>query len=92
MKVNFYSTLRMVVGEKTVEVALEAGGTVSQLVAVMIQSYPALKREILDDSGRLYRHINVIVNGRSAPFLENGMDTVLRQEDTVSIFPAVGGG
>ena len=32
------------------------------------------------------------VNGRNAPLLENGLDTILTPQDTVSLFPAVGGG
>lgn len=92
MKVNFYATLRQVVGEKTVDFDLENGCTVRQLVDEMIRSFPALRRELLDERGELYRHVHVFVNGRDASFLENGMDTILSPEDTVGVFPAVGGG
>ena len=34
----------------------------------------------------------VIVNGRDTPYLENAFDTVLKSEDRISVFPAVGGG
>jgi molybdopterin synthase sulfur carrier subunit len=92
MKVNFYATLRQVVGTKTVDLALAEGATVHQLVAEMIRCYPGLQRELLDEQGQLYGHVHVFVNGRDAQYLENGLDTPLSTEDTLGVFPAVGGG
>jgi len=92
MQVNFYATLRPIVGGKTVEFPLSEGSTVGQLVELVVTTYPALRQELLDESGKLYGHVHVFVNGRDAPLLYNALDTVLRPEDVVSIFPAVGGG
>jgi molybdopterin synthase sulfur carrier subunit len=36
--------------------------------------------------------VHVFVNGRDAPFLENALETVLKEDDTITVFPAVGGG
>jgi molybdopterin synthase sulfur carrier subunit len=92
MKVSFYATLRQVVGAKTVEFSLPQGATVQQLVDEMIRCYPGLKHELLNEQGQLYQHVHVFVNGRDASFLSQGMDTPLEAEDTVGVFPAVGGG
>jgi molybdopterin synthase sulfur carrier subunit len=92
MRVNFYATLRQVVGAKSVDFTLNEGATVHQLVEEMIRCYPALKRELLDERGELYRHVHVFVNARDASFLENGMDSALSSGDTIGVFPAVGGG
>ena len=51
-----------------------------------------MRSELLDEDGKLYGHVHVIINGRDAPFLENALETVLVGDDRVSIFPAVGGG
>jgi molybdopterin synthase sulfur carrier subunit len=40
----------------------------------------------------LWPHVHVFVNGRDAPYLENGVQTIIKSTDTVNIFPAVGGG
>ena len=92
MKVSFYATLRQVVGTKTVDFPLPAGATVRQLVEEMIRCYPGLRRELLDEQGRLYRHVHVFVNGRDAQFLEEGLDISLEPNDSLGVFPAVGGG
>jgi molybdopterin synthase sulfur carrier subunit len=92
MKVSFYATLRQVVGAKTVDFDLPAGSTVQQLLDEMIRRYPGLRRELLDENGELYRHVHIFVNGRDATFLERGLDAELSHEDTLGVFPAVGGG
>ena len=92
MLVNFYATLRPIVGGKTVEFPLPAGSTVRQLVDMVVTRFPALRPELLDENDQLYGHVHVFVNGRDAPLLERALETVLQAEDVVSIFPAVGGG
>ncbi len=92
MRVNFYATLRPIVGGKTVEFPLPEGATVSQLVDLVVTTFPALRHELLDENGQLYGHVHVFINGRDAPLLEHALDSVLHPEDVISIFPAVGGG
>ncbi len=92
MLVNFYATLRQVVGAKKIDFDLPAGTTVRQLLDEMLRRYPALRRELMDEQGNLYAHVHIFVNGRDAPFLENALDTELSSGDTIGVFPAVGGG
>lgn len=92
MKVHFYATLRQIVGTKTIEIPLEEQATLQQLVDETITRYPALSQELIDEQGGLYGHVHVFVNGRDSRFLEDGLSTVLEPGDTVSVFPAVGGG
>jgi sulfur-carrier protein len=92
MKVNFYATLRQIVGIKTVEFELKDGMTVWDLVKDIVHAFPTLREELLDDEGHLYHRIHVLINGRDVPYLEDGINTVLKPDDTVNIFPSVGGG
>lgn len=92
MKVNFFATLRQIVGQKTVEMDLPENITVQEFVEMVVTQYPPMRKELLDEHGNLYRHVHVFVNGRDAPFLERGMDTVIQPDDQLNIFPAVGGG
>lgn len=92
MKVKFYATLRKIVGAKTIDVSLEEGATVRDLIAEITRRYPALRPEMLDEQDNLYGHVHVFINGRDAPFLEAGLDSVISSGDEVGIFPAVGGG
>jgi molybdopterin synthase sulfur carrier subunit len=92
MKVHFFATLRPIVGGKTVEFDVEHGVTVQELLAIMTARFPKLRDELLDETGRLYGHVHFFVNGRDAQFLSNGTDTSIMPDDTVNVFPAVGGG
>ncbi len=92
MKVNFFATLRQIVGQKTVEIELPKNTSVQDFLEILTTQYPPMRKELLDPNGNLYRHVHVFVNGRDAPFLENGMETIIQPTDTLNIFPAVGGG
>jgi len=92
MKINFYATLRQVVGTKTVEFSLPENTTVRQAIAEIVAQYPGLRRMLLDENNELHPYVHVFINGRDAPYLENAMETVLQPDDGVDIFPAVGGG
>ena len=92
MKINFYATLRQIVGGKTLDLDIPEGATLRQLLDEIIQLHPLIRGELFDETGELYGHVHVLVNGRDAPYLENVLDTTLNPGDTVSIFPAVGGG
>ena len=92
MKVRFYATLRPVVGGHSVEVATGPGMTLWQLLDELIARYPPLGPQLLAGPRELGHHIHVILNGRDAPYLERGMETVLGSDDRVDIFPPVGGG
>ncbi len=92
MKVNFYATLRQIIGQKTVELDLPEGTTAIELVEAVMEQYPRMRPELVDENGDLHGHIHVFVNGRDAPFLENQMDTVVNSTDKIDIFPPVGGG
>jgi len=92
MRVNFFATLRLVVGQKTVDFPLPDGTTARELLAEIAKQYPAMRKEVYDGKGNLYEHIHVFVNGRDVLFLENAIDTPLYGTDTISVFPAIGGG
>lgn len=92
MKVNFYATLRQIIGQKTIELPIEGPVTVRQLVDILIQSYPGLQQELVDPNGGLYQHVHILINGRDYQYLDSGENTQVTKDDLVNIFPAVGGG
>jgi molybdopterin synthase sulfur carrier subunit len=92
MKVNFYATLRQIVGQKTIELDLPPGTTAIQMVEEVMRQFPRMRAELVDENGDLHGHIHVFVNGRDAPYLEDKLDTALYPSDKIDIFPPVGGG
>jgi molybdopterin synthase sulfur carrier subunit len=92
MKVNFYATLREIVGGKTVDLPVDHGVTAGELLEAIITQYPAMRKELLNADGRLYGHVHFFINGRDVQFYEDDLQTKIMPDDVVSVFPAVGGG
>jgi molybdopterin synthase sulfur carrier subunit len=91
MKVKLYATMRLKVGQKLVNIATTPNTTVRQVMAELTARYPALKEGIWNESGGLVDYCHVLVNGRNVRYL-SGLDTPLQPDDTMDIFPPVGGG
>ena len=92
MEVNFYATLRAIVGQKTVKVNMTPNTTALQLVNMVSEEYPALRAELLDAENRFQRHMKMFINGREAVYLDDQFDTIIQSDDKIDIFPPVGGG
>ena len=92
MRVNFYATLRPIVGQKTVELTLPSGTTAIQLVLMFVRDYPAMRKELLDANENFLPHMKFFINGGEAVYLPEKFDTIIQPDDKVDIFPPVGGG
>jgi molybdopterin synthase sulfur carrier subunit len=92
MKVNFFATLRDIVGGKTVEFPLEQGVSAQEVLDAIIAKFPAMRKELLQPDGRLFGHVHFFVNGRDVQFLADDLETKILPEDVINVFPAVGGG
>jgi sulfur-carrier protein len=64
-----------------------AGATVAELLCELERDQPALAGWILDERGRVRRHINVFVNAEQAR-----EDDAVAAGDCVEILPAISGG
>ncbi len=67
------------------------GSTVSEVLLNLDKDYPALKERIKDEDGKIRRFINIFVNGKDIR-LSDGEDTPLKEDDEISILPAIAGG
>ncbi len=63
------------------------GDTVVALLAALELANPPMSGWILDERGRIRRHINVFINGE-----RGGEDTAVRPGDRVEVLPAITGG
>jgi len=64
---------------------------ISVLIEELENQYPGIKARLCDESGEVRRFINLYVNNEDIRFLD-GKETVLKDEDIVSIIPAIAGG
>jgi len=67
------------------------GETVRQVLETVFGGNPRLRSYLLDDQGRLRRHVVVYVNGRAVADRERLSDRVA-EEDEVFVFQALTGG
>ena len=92
MKVNFFATLRDIAGGKTVEFNLEHGVSAKEVLDAIIVRFPPMKKELLNEDGRLYGHVHFFINGRDVQFMQDDLETIIQPGDVINVFPAVGGG
>ena len=63
------------------------GATVAELLGALEAAQPALRGWILDERGRVRRHINVFVNAEAGT-----AETAVGEGDRVDVLPAISGG
>ena len=67
------------------------GSTLGEIVGSLENEFPGIKERLCDEQGELRNFVNVYVNGEDVRFLQ-GLDTVTKEGDEISIVPAVAGG
>lgn len=71
--------------------AIVHGATVLDALQNAVAQYPALKFHVFDSSGRVRRHINIFVNNENIRDL-NGLDTVVQDDDQITLLASISGG
>ena len=75
-------------GKKSVECS---AGNINELIDVLDQSYPGMKKRLCDEEGKIRRFINLYLNQEDIRFLDEA-NPALKSGDEVSIIMAVAGG
>lgn len=90
VKVRFSSALSNVTHGR--ETTLQLGDTtVKTVLNKLVELYGADFEKRILDKGEVRRFVNLYVNGEDIRHL-NGLDSVVRDTDEISILPAVSGG
>jgi sulfur-carrier protein len=66
------------------------GGTLADVLVDVDSRHPGLRDRIVDEKG-LRRFVNVYVNDEDVRFM-GGLETAVKDGDTVTVLPAVAGG
>ena len=75
-------------GEK--EVAAD-GADVGEVLRTLARQHPDTERQLFGEGGELNRYVNVYLNDEDVRVLD-GLDTAVREGDTLVILPAMAGG
>jgi molybdopterin synthase sulfur carrier subunit len=68
-----------------------AGKNVAEIIEDLERAYPGLKERICEGDGKLRRFVNIYLNDEDIRF-KNNMETELKENDELSIIPAIAGG
>jgi len=91
MQVKFYASLRQAAGTKMMEVDFHPGTTIRDVLDEVTQRYPVLVKFIWKDQGELSEFVHIFLNGENIRHLA-GLDSALKPDDHVDIFPPLVGG
>lgn len=75
-------------GASTVSVE---GSTLRDVLAALNAAHAGFSERLFDDAGELHKFVNIFVSDDDVRYME-GLDTPVKDGDTVSIIPAVAGG
>ena len=89
LELRFFATFREAVGTKTISREYDAA-TVGDVLVALESEFEGLAGQILED-GAVQPQVNVLLNGRDVTH-EQGIDTPVDGDETMSIFPPVAGG
>jgi molybdopterin synthase sulfur carrier subunit len=67
------------------------GRDVNECLDLLCLSYPEMKDRIFDQEGLVRRFINIFKNDEDVRFLQQG-ETIVQEDDVISIVPAIAGG
>lgn len=87
IKIEVFTTLREKLGWSKKELIIDSSETTLRDV---LNAVPELK-DILVDQDTLRKGFIILINGKHAEFL-GGLQTKIRDGDTISVFPQSGGG
>jgi molybdopterin synthase sulfur carrier subunit len=91
MVVKVYATLRLKIGQPTIDVDTGPGETVRAAIRALVEQYPMLTESILGEDGELVEHVHVFLGSRNVRLLQ-GLDTIIQEGQQLDVFPPVGGG
>jgi len=64
---------------------------VADMISDLEKQFPGMRERLCDSDGSIRKFINVYINEEDIRFL-NGIETEIKENDTVSIIPAIAGG
>ena len=92
MRIEFYGIYRLSIGVKTVGLELPHNATIYNALQAISQRFPILQDKMFDQNGDLCSYQPLYINGRNPRLLADGLHTVVRADDVLSIFSPISSG
>ena len=92
MEWRLFANLAEAAESRRVAVDAGPGDTFGDAFEQLLEAYPELEAEVLDDEGEIRDHIRVLRNEHDPFVRDDGFDTALEEGDELALFPPVSGG
>ena len=90
--IEFYGVYRLSIGTKNVELELPHDATILDALQAVAQRFPILQNEMFNQHGDLYPYQPLYLNGRNPRLLADGIHTLAKPDDVLSIFSPISSG
>ena len=91
MRVKLFASVRMMAGVSEANLDVAPDTSVRDVVERLIERYPALAGQFADERGVLRDAVSIFADGRNIR-LREGLDTLLRGDEVLAVFPPIAGG
>ena len=92
MEWRLFANLAEAAGTKRATVEAGPGDTFGDALEALLEAYPDLEPEVLDENGELQDHVRVLRNDENPFVAGDGFETELEEGDDLAMFPPVSGG
>jgi len=92
IQIHFYANMRTMTGLAHLEVPLASARTLRALLDRLIELFPGLHPNLLDQHGDLRHDVPIFVNGRNPRLTRAGTGMLLKPDDIISLFSPISSG
>jgi|TARA_B100001741_G_C16220367_1_gene444566 molybdopterin synthase sulfur carrier subunit len=79
-------------GERKVNIEVDNNmPSIENIILALNNLYPGILGKILDEQNQLHKYVNIFIDGEDVRYLD-GVNTLIKDNDEISIVPAVAGG
>ncbi len=90
IKINLLKPYSDLIGKKNIQIEF-SGKNLKELLDVLVDRYPKLKKEFFSEDDVLTDYICIFVNDKPISAL-NGLETILKNDDQIIFFIPMSGG
>ncbi len=91
-KILFLSLLADIIKQKQITISISDNFTVKDLLeSIKLKYGEVLKNDFFNPAGDLNKYIIILLNGKDIRSM-NGLNTIINNNDEISLLPAIAGG
>jgi len=90
--IRFYANLRTLANRPSIKFDSVAFPTLRAVLVELIRRFPEMDSHLIDQHGNLRQDMPIFINGRNPRLHSAGIDSMLGEEDIISMFSPIASG